>query len=147
MGESYAIGRYIGSLHGYYPTDPRLALEVDYLLEGYESLLSVIYKPFFAKPEDQSELLTKIFDQALPKFLGVVEPLCAKGNWVVGSDLTVADFWIGGLYTNFINNPNISFAKDKWPTVLNDFPEFKAYGERFTEEMKGRLTSRSQYPI
>jgi len=62
MGESYAIGRYIGSLHGYYPTDPRLALEVDYLLEGYESLFSVIVKPYFAKPEEKAELLTKIFD-------------------------------------------------------------------------------------
>ena len=55
MGESYAIGRYLGSLHGYYPQDPRLAYEVDYLLEGYESLLSIIYKPFFSKPEEHAE--------------------------------------------------------------------------------------------
>lgn len=38
LGESYAIGRYLGSVHGYYPADPRLAYEVDYLLEGFEPL-------------------------------------------------------------------------------------------------------------
>lgn len=77
MGESYAIGRFIGALHGYYPTDPALAYEVDSLLEVYESLLSVIYKPHFAKPGEQAELLANIFDKALPRFLSVVEPLCS----------------------------------------------------------------------
>jgi len=137
MGESYAIGRYLGSVHGYYPEDARLAYEVDYLLEGQDALLSVIYKPMFAKTnEEKEEMIKKIFDEALPKFLNVVEPLCAKGQWIVGEKLTIADFWIGGIYTNFINEKELPFAKDKWATCLDNFPHFKAYGEKFSEEMK-----------
>ena len=147
MGESYAIGRYLGSIHGYYPTDARQALEVDYLLEGYEALLSVIYKPFFAKPEEKDALIADIFAKSLPKLLDVVEPICAKGEFLVGSKLTIADFWIGGLYTNFINNKNIPYAQDKWGTCLDNYPNFKAYGERFSEAVKGRLDSRPQCPV
>ena len=72
----------------------------------------------------------------------MVEPLCAKGEWLTGPDLTIADFWIGALYTNYINNPNITFAQEKWPTCLDNFPQFKAYGERFSEAMKTRLEKR-----
>jgi hypothetical protein len=59
----------------------------------------------------------------------------------------VADFFIGGLYTNYINNKNVGFAKDKWATCLEKYPNFKAYGERFTAANKKRLDSRKQYPI
>ena len=45
MGEGYSISRYLGSVHGYYPSDPREAFEVDQLLDGYEDCLSKIYKP------------------------------------------------------------------------------------------------------
>ena len=147
MGESYAIIRYLGSIHGYYPTDARQALEVDYLLEGYEALLSVIYKPHFAKPDEKDALIANIFDNAMPKLLSVVEPLCAKGEFLVGSKLTIADFFIGGLYTNYINNKNVTFAHDKWPTCLDSFPNFKAYGERFSAAVKGRLDARPPCPI
>ena len=147
MGESYAIGRYLGSVLGYYPKDERLAYEVDYLLEGYEPCLKGCAEPFFSKGSQHEEQLQKLFDQTLPKFLGVVEPLCAKGGWLVGDDLTVADFWIGCLYTNYINNKNITFGKDKWATCLNDFPNFKAYGEKFTEAMKKRIEKRGDCAI
>ena len=80
MGESYAISRYLGTIHGYYPADPRLAYEVDYLLEGHEALLPAIFKPAFAKTEyEKKELINTLFDKALPKFLDVVESYCAKG--------------------------------------------------------------------
>ena len=67
-----------------------------------------------------------------------IEPLC-ENDWLVGKFLTIADFWVGGLYTNFCNNPNISFAKDKWKDVLNKWPNFKAYGERFSKHFEDYL--------
>lgn len=148
LSESFAITRYLGSIHGYYPNDARLAYEVDYLLEGFDTVQSIIYKPYFEKCElEKEQLIDKIFNQVLPKFLGVVEPLCEKGQWLVGNDLTIADFWIGGMYTNFINNINITYAQEKWSTCLDNFPHFKAYGERFTKTMKSHLELRNQYPI
>lgn len=135
--------RYLGAIHGYYPADARQAYEIDYLIEGHEALLSVIYKPQFAKNnEEREEQIKKIFDEALPKFLSVVEPICAKGEWICGKDLTIADFWIGGIYTNYINDKSITYAQDKWPTCLDKYPNFKAYGEKFSEAMNVRLEYR-----
>jgi len=141
MGESQAIMRYLGSVHGYYPDDPRVAYEIDYLIEGQDALLTVIYKPMFAKTnEEKEEQIKKIFDEALPKLLNVVEPLCEKananGDWLCTPNLSIADFWIGNIYTNFINEKTLTYAMDKWPTCLDNFPHFRAYGERFSDEMK-----------
>lgn len=58
--------------------------------------------------------------------------------------MTIADFWVGNIYTNFINNPEVTFAKDKWPTVLEKYPHFKAYCEKFSEENKVRLEYRKK---
>ena len=65
---------------------------------------------------------------------------------MVGDKLTCADFWIGGLYTNYANNPNC-YTPERWAALLNDFPAFKAYGERFAAENKAWLDSRIQCPI
>ena len=65
----------------------------------------------------------------------------------MGNKLTIADFWIGGLYTNLINNPNKTFAHDKWDKVLEDFPNFKAYGERFAKANESHMSTRGQYPV
>jgi glutathione S-transferase len=55
-----------------------------------------------------------VFDNILPKFLNHVEPLLANGQYLFGENITTADFWIGGLYTNFIANPDVGFAKERW---------------------------------
>ena len=105
-----------------------------------------IHATFQARAE-QEQLINEFFDKILPKFTAVVEPIAAKGEWIAGPTLTMADFWIGGLYTNFINNPNITFAKDKWAGLKDTYPGFKAYGEKFTAEVQKRIDSRGQYPF
>merc|ERR1719465_41551 len=141
MGESYAISRYIGSVHGYYPEAPRTAFEIDFLVECQDSLLSVIYKPMFAKTnEEKEEQLKNIFEKSLPKFLDLMEPYCEKANasgkWLCTDNLSVADFWVGNIYTNFINDKEIPFGVDQFAKCLDNYPQFRAYGERFTEEIK-----------
>jgi len=64
-----------------------------------------------------------------------------------GDDLSIADFWIGGLYTNYINNPHVGFAKESWKATLDQYPNFKAYGERFEQEMASYLKERDPMPI
>ena len=87
--------------------------------------------PFFKQENEREAMYPEIFDKVLPGFLTRIDPLCAKGQFLVGDKLTCADFWIGGLYTNFFNNADIGFAKDRWAAVLAKYPNFKAYGERF----------------
>ena len=59
--------------------------------------------------------------------------------------MTIADFWIGGIYTNFINEgmkfPK-TYGEDKWPSCLDKYPHYKAYGVRFSQAMKVRLDYR-----
>ena len=106
--------------HGYYPTDPLEAHRVDEILDAAGDVLGKAYTPHFA-PEDQREAMyPDIFEKMLPNFLTKLDPYCAKGKFIAGGDdITIADFAVGGLYTNYLNNPSMSFAKDKWAAVLN----------------------------
>ena len=115
MGQSFSMSRYLGMKYGYYPEDPMQAYECDMLCDGYNDVLTKMYKPFFVKEEEKKEAMyPEIFDKLLPNYLAVIEPICEKGGWLVGENLTIADFWIGGLYTSYLANEEVGFAKEKW---------------------------------
>ena len=46
-----AILRFLGSKHGFYPTDPMEAYRCDEMMDAYSDVIGKIYKPHFA-PED-----------------------------------------------------------------------------------------------
>ena len=101
-------------------------------MDDYNDVQGKIYKPFFNKDEAaKAALLAEIFDTIVPNFLAKIEERCGAGEFLVGNTLTCADFYIGGLYTNYCANPDITFAKDQWAAVLDKFPNFKAYGQRY----------------
>lgn len=85
----------------------------------------------------------------LPRLLKVVEGELALSNntWTCGEKITIADFFIGGIYTNWITNPNVPWGKDKYAKLMEDHATFKAFGERFAAEVKGRLDTRPSYPM
>ena len=108
----------------------------------YLDILPKIYTPFFKKTdEERKEMYPNIFDVILPNFLKQIEERC-KDGFLVGDSLSICDFWIGGLYTNFFANPNIGFGKEHWDACLAKFPAFKAYGERFAEVNKAWISTR-----
>jgi glutathione S-transferase len=81
--------------------------------------------------------------------LNVVEnQLAGKDNkqFIVGDSTTMADFAIGGFYTNFFANPMI-YKTDEWAKVLESFPYFKEYGGHFSKEMEDFLSTRASYKI
>jgi len=95
MGQSNAILRMLGCKYGYYPADPLEAFKSDEISDTYLDIMGKVYPPFF-KPEDQREAMyPEIFDNILPKFLTRIDPLCAKGQFIVSDKLCCADFWIG----------------------------------------------------
>ena len=65
------------------------------------------------------------------------------GNFLCGDKLTIADFWIGGFYVNYITNPDISFCKERWAKVADNFPNFTAYGKRFAAANAKYLETRA----
>ena len=65
---------------------------------------------------------------------------------MAGYKLTIADFWIGGLYTNYMTNPD-SFGRRQFLDLLQYYPDFEAYGKRYAEANKDYLAKRPQYPM
>ena len=59
----------------------------------------------------------------------ILKPYLRENEFLIDDKLTIADFYIGGLYTNFMKNSKL--AKVDWANVKIDFPGFVAYGERF----------------
>jgi glutathione S-transferase len=37
-----------------------------------------------------------------------------KTKFLFGDRLTIADFWIGGMYVNWAKNPIVAVAKEEW---------------------------------
>lgn len=101
-----------------------------------------LYGPIFAGSDPKVTLEDKV-----PKFLDRIEPLLSNGGWLVGDKISIADFWIGGLYTNYAANPAVGYGKDgEWAALLAKYPAFEAYGKRFAEANKEWIAKRHPAP-
>jgi len=84
--------------------------------------------------------------EILPNFMEFIKPYCEKGEFLLGSELSVADFWIGGLYTNYLaNKANPQY--EEWQQVLKEHPYFEEYGKRYSASLSSYLQKRPVYPI
>lgn len=146
-GQTLSILRYLGIKFGYYPTDHDDAWCCDSLMDGLNDILPKIYGPFLAKPEDREAMYPALFDDALPKLLDICEQRLEGKTYLCGDKLSIADFFIGGIYTNYITNDSVGFAKEKWQVAADKYPNYKAYGARFAEANKKRLDNRPAYPV
>jgi glutathione S-transferase len=90
--------------------------------------------------------MNDVFDKKLPEFMKKLLPNLGTTGFLTGDKLSVADFWIGGLYTNYFNNPKVMYAPERWAKAKVDNPEFVAYGERFAEANKEYLKGRGERP-
>ena len=100
------------------------------------------------KGEAQETAVNALFNTVLPKFLKICEDKLAKGRiYICGDKITIADFYIGGLYPNLFVNDKCPFGGERWAACLENYPNFKAYGERFAADNAARLTTRNSYGI
>ena len=59
--------------------------------------------------------IAKCFDKELPALMAKLAPHLKDTGFLCGEKLTIADFWVGGLYTNFMNHSvNIGYSGDLW---------------------------------
>ena len=58
------------------------------------------------------------FNVTFPNFLKAIDPYCANDGFLVGNSLTTADFWIGGIYVNYVTNPNVGYGKTEWAATV-----------------------------
>ena len=71
-----------------------------------------------------------------------VAPYLKNTGFLCGDKLTIADFWIGGLYTNFMNHSAIGYGATEWAAAKLKYPAFSKYGERYLEANKAWYSSR-----
>ena len=76
-------------------------------------------------------MINDVFDKWIPKYMKQLAPYLLDTGFLVGDQLTIADFWIAGLYVNLWNNPIGNFAPERWAQAKVDYPAYAAYGERF----------------
>lgn len=75
------------------------------------------------------------------------EELCCKGKKFIASDkLSIADFWVGGIYVSLFDNPNgnVIYSRDEWAKCMAKYPNYCAYGKRFYEANKTYLDKRNK---
>ena len=103
-----------------------------------------MYKGNFCPEEEKEAAIANCFDNALPALMKVLEPRLQDSGFLFGEKLTLADFIIGGFYTNMFANPKARFGVEdgKWAAFLAANPKFEAYGKRFAEANKDYLEKR-----
>ena len=97
--------RLLGKLHGYYPIDPYEASLVDMIIDTFEEVYVGILRA------NSSKIIKKLFSETLPRVMKLLEGFFNDG-WLVQDKLSIADFYVGGFYTNYIwLEHNSSFKK------------------------------------
>ena len=120
MRQSNAEIRYLAATHGYDVADPYVAYQCDAICDEFEGFLGKMNTPGlmlsgFMPADGKEEVIKRNFSEVIPAFLAKLEPLCAgPGKFMFGDKLTIADFWIGGMYVNNFVNPNIPWGQGQW---------------------------------
>ena len=131
MGESLDIFRYVAEQHGFIPEG--FGDDVNNYFGVWKQVLEAITPPPFVNdPEVKEQKIQAAFEQST-NFLKEHDAAFGSGQWLVNNQLSAADFAIGSLYTNYFNNP-ACYGFDRFQELMNEFPNFKAYGERFAAE-------------
>ena len=87
--------RLLGKIHGYYPTDPFQASLVDMIIDTFEEVYIGMLRA------TSSKKIKKLFNETIPRVMKILEGFFNSG-WLVQDKLSIADFYIGGFYTNYI---------------------------------------------
>ena len=111
-------------------------------MDLYVDYATKFVSPNFAKPDEKEGMIKDLFENTIPRLLGILEAHLQARKYICGDKLTTADFLFGGLYCNAFTNDAIKFGKDQFKAALANFPNFKAYGERFAKENQKRLSTR-----
>lgn len=149
LNQTFPILRLLARQYGYYPTNVEVQLEHDWVCDEYADCFPKIADAiFFEKdPTKKAEKGDELFSKLLPGFLEKIKKyLNSPGKFLFGDALTLADFVVGKMYTDYFNNPN-SPAGPEFKAVLAQCPEFDAYGKRFSMEMAAYLEKRPKCPL
>ncbi len=147
LAQSWAILRFLGRQHGYYPSDADAAYQVDSTIDAVEDFLGSYFKFMFEHDAERKKAAKETFlTKFLPNWLNAIEKRITKNSsqkYIVGDKMTIADFALGNVGFNILlNEANPSYG-DTWE-IIKDREVLKAYANSQKEELKEYLASRPQ---
>ena len=149
VDQSLAISRFVARKTGHYPEYVFNALKCDSIVDHVAETLTSFVAPVFQKDAAKEEAVKELFDVAIPDFMKKIDPYLNDDGWLSpdSDKLSMADFWVGGLYVNFFTNKKTTYGQGLWEKALEDYPKFSAYGKRFAEAKKEHLDKRGAAPF
>ena len=114
-----ALLRKFGITYGYYPINDWMAAgKVDMIVESFQDCLTEYGKIYHRSPLDQSfnkeAEMIKFRDGFLNQYLTMCEKFLQiqgrNAKFIVGQELTIADFVLASVMFNIIDNPNSEFT-------------------------------------
>lgn len=142
LAQSYATLQFLGKTYGFMPSSPEENYLMISIMNTMEDLFNSIMKamsPFSPYDDAKKKELSKdLEEKVVPLLLGELENrLKNKHNkdFIVGESLTVADFYIMGLYTQFTTIPPAKQIIDKFQGC----PLLKAYLEKRLKSVQPTL--------
>ena len=147
LAQSWAILRFLGRQHGYYPSDPETAYQIDSTIDAVEDYLGAYFKFNFEQDAERKKAAKETFmTKFLPNWLNAIEKRITKNSsqkYIVGDKMTIADFALGAVGFNvLLNEANPTYA-ETWE-IVKDREVLKAYATHQREELKEYLTTRPQ---
>jgi glutathione S-transferase len=144
--QSWAILRYLGRQHGYYPQDAEVAWRIDSTIDACEDYLNNYFKFQFEKDEEKKKALWDNFTKFLPNWLTAIEKRLLANesqNYLVGSKATIADFALALIGFNcLLNEANPSYAETL--PFIEKHETLKAYATHWKGELGDYLAARPQ---
>ena len=144
--QTCAILRYLGKQHGFYPADIEEAWAVDSALDATNDVVLALGRIHYEADEERRKQMTVDFVTGLlTTFLKAMnarlEQNASHGPFLVGSGLTIADFFFGGLLVNVVFNEMNTAGAGMRP-VFEQFAWVVKYRNAFQEEFAEYLAAR-----
>jgi len=147
LTQSHAIANYVGRAFGYLPTDSMKAYQSDAIVQILKDRMpGIVFCPFSddIKEEDRPAAVDKSIGEEFPRLMRSLEPWLKSDGFLLGEELSVADFFIGNFYWSVCANEKFGYGvKDgRWADALKKYPKFVAYAQRFYEANKKYMDTR-----
>ena len=125
---------------GFYPQDPLLAHRCDYTVAAFSDVNNKLWDAG-ASTDDTAAKVGKVVSEEYPKFLDKIEAGLGRMTYLAGEKLSVADFWVGAWYCDWVTNDNSPF-KAMWEPVMKKYPNVVRWGNAFRLENKPWIAMR-----
>ena len=98
---------------------------------------------FMPEGPEKEEAVKKVFAEDAPKYLATLDKRLQNSKFLCGDKLSCYDFVVGGMWTNFVENPNnpgSAMMTEAIGAASSD--RVKQYVADFKEELKDYLATR-----